>query len=284
MDAPAAPDWFTEPCPEGGTALSFKIKRKLHDERTPYQHLEVFETEAFGNLLALDGYVMLTARDNFIYHEMLTHPALFIHPAPRRVLIIGGGDCGSLHEVLKHREVESVDLVEIDERVTRAAERFFPELCATNDDPRAHLHFIDGIEWIQKAEPAGYDVIIVDSTDPSGQAARLFSEPFYRDCHKALDARGVLAAQSESPWLHRELIRSMHENMRAAGFDATRTLYFPQPAYPSGWWSASLAAKAVDLDVFRAEDAARRDFPTRYYNEAVHRGALAAPQFIKELG
>ncbi|MFQ5489058.1 MAG: polyamine aminopropyltransferase, partial [Gammaproteobacteria bacterium] len=127
--------WFTEICEEGGSAFSLKIKGKLHEEQTPYQTIAIYETETFGNLMVIDGFVMLSSRDNFLYHEMLAHPALFTHDNPRRVLIIGGGDCGTLREVLQHQEVEEVWQVEIDERVTRLAERYFPELCAANDDP-----------------------------------------------------------------------------------------------------------------------------------------------------
>jgi len=274
--------WFSEPCDECGSAFSLKIRRKIHDERSDYQHLEVYETEKFGRLLTLDGLVMLTDRDNFLYHEMMTHPALFTHPAPRRVLIVGGGDCGCLREVLKHPGVEHVDQVDIDERVTRVAEQFFPELCESNGDPRAGLHFADGIAWVQRAGPGSYDVIIIDSTDPIGQAARLFSRDFYADCHRALAADGVFVCQSESPLFHLGLIRDIHQRLAGAGFAASALLSYPQCVYPSGWWTASLATKAGPADRFRTADAGARAFPTRYYNAAIHAGALAQPEFVAE--
>lgn len=274
--------WFTEIASEGGSALSFQITCKLHEEKSDYQHIEVFETTKFGNLLVIDGYIMLSARDNFLYHEMLSHPALYTHPHARRVVIVGGGDCGTLREVLKHPEVEQVTQVEIDERVTRVAEQFFPELCESNDDPRADLVFGDGIAWMREAEPESMDVVIVDSTDPFGPAEGLFNEAFYKSCVAALRPGGILVQQSESPLLHRDLIRSMRSHMQSADFNAVRTLLFPQPVYPSGWWSATMARKDANLDGFRERAAAERPFETLYYDVEVHHAALALPPFLRE--
>jgi len=272
--------WYTEQWAGQGSAISLKIVKKLHDEQSPYQRIEIFETETFGRLMTLDGLVMVTDRDNFVYHEMMSHPALFSHPNPKRVLIIGGGDCGTLREVLKHSTVELAEQVELDERVTRVAEQFFPELCERNSDPRARLHFTDGIQWVADAKPDSYDVIIVDSTDPVGPAAGLFSEGFYRNCHRALRPRGIVVGQSESPLFHPDLIVSMHQAMRSAGFSDTATQQFHQVTYPSGWWSSTLACKEGSLAGFREDAAAGKDFPTRYYNAAIHRAARALPEFL----
>lgn len=275
--------WYTEQWAEQGAAISLKIRDKVHDEQSTYQRIEIYETETFGTLMTLDGLVMVTDRDNFIYHEMMSHPALFTHPNPRRVLIIGGGDCGTLREVLKHSTVELAEQVELDERVTRVAEKFFPDLCASNDDPRARLHFADGIEWVARAAPSSYDVIIIDSTDPVGPAAGLFSETFYRDCLRALGKDGIVVGQSESPLFHAELIRSVHRALRSAGFRDVLTLNFPQCTYPSGWWSATLAGNGRPLATFREDDVAAKRVSTRYYNRAIHTAARAAPQFLDEL-
>jgi spermidine synthase len=272
--------WYTEQWAGQGSAISLKIAKKLHDEQSQYQRIEIYETETFGTLMTLDGLVMVTDRDNFVYHEMMTHPALFAHPSPRRVLIIGGGDCGTLREVLKHSTVELAEQVELDERVTRVAEKFFPELCEKNADPRARLHFTDGIQWVADAKPDSYDLIIVDSTDPVGPAAGLFSETFYRNCHRALRPRGIVVGQSESPLFHPDLIVAMHRAMRAAGFSDTATLQFHQVTYPSGWWSCTMACKQGALAGFREDAAAARDFPTRYYNAAIHTAARALPEFL----
>ncbi|SCZ67032.1 polyamine aminopropyltransferase [Thiohalomonas denitrificans] len=275
-------NWWSEPCEEHGSAFSLKVKSRLHEEQTAFQKIEVYETEKFGNLMVIDGFVMLTSRDNFLYHEMMSHPALYTHPAPKRVLIIGGGDCGTLREVLRHSEVERALQVDIDEGVTRAAEKYFPELCESNDDPRAELHFADGIRWVKEAAPGSYDVIIVDSTDPIGPAEGLFGEPFYGDCHAALGEHGLLVQQSESPLYHMRLLGEIHRYMRKAGFADSHTLHFPQPVYPSGWWSATLARKDGPIEGFREADAANRPFATRYYSPEVHQGALALPPFMKE--
>lgn len=275
-------NWFSEPCEECGSAFSLHIKEKLHDEQTPYQRIEVYSTTKFGNLMVIDGFVMLTDRDNFVYHEMMSHPALFCHRGPKRVVIIGGGDCGTLREVLKHPGVEEAWQVEIDERVTRVSEEYFPALCDANDDSRAHFFFGDGIQWMKDADDGSIDLVIIDSTDPIGPAEGLFSEPFYRDCYRALRKGGILVQQSESPLFHMRIIKPMHKAMRAAGFEQTRTLHYPQCSYPSGWWSATMAGKEVDLNQFREQDAQRRSFPTRYYNADIHRGAFAMPEFFRQ--
>ena len=274
--------WYTEECSDHGSAFSLKLKDKVYQEQSPYQLIEIYETEAFGTLMTLDGLVMLTDRDNFIYHEMLTHPALFTHPQPKRVLIIGGGDCGTLRETLKHQQVQQVTLVEIDERVTRVAERFFPELCEANDDPRARFQFQDGIRWAADAAVGSYDVIIVDSTDPVGPAAGLYSGDFYRDCHRALDGNGILVAQSESPLYHLDLIRTMRATMAAAGFQDVASLHFPQCTYPSGWWSATLASKDASVSTFRERDAAAAALNTHYYSHLTHQAAMALPPFMQQ--
>ncbi|WP_166262319.1 polyamine aminopropyltransferase [Marinobacter salicampi] len=276
--------WFTEVFQDQGTAFSLKIKRKLHEEKSEFQTLEIYETETFGNLMVLDGCVMLTSRDNFLYHEMMTHPALFTHRDPKKVVIVGGGDCGTLREVLRHPGVEEAWQVEIDERVTRLSEKYFPELCESNEDPRANFFFGDGIQWMRDIEPNSVDVIIVDSTDPVGPAEGLFAVDFYRDCMMALRKGGIVVQQSESPLLHTEtIIADVHKDMKKAGFDHVHTLPFPQPVYPTGWWSCTMAGKEKPLKYFREADAAERPFVTRYYNESIHKAALAQPQFMVDI-
>ena len=226
--------------------------------------------------------IMLTGRDNFLYHEMMSHPVLFTHSNPKRVVVIGGGDCGTLREVLRHREVESAVQVEIDERVTRVSEQFFPELCESNDDPRAQLLFDDGIAYMRNAAAESIDVVIVDSTDPVGPAEGLFNESFYQSCLRALRPGGILVQQSESPLAQVSLIRQMRQLMRQVGFSAVRTLPFPQPAYPTGWWSCTMARKGADLSGFRERGAHSKPFPTRYYSADIHRAALVLPEFVRE--
>lgn len=274
-------EWFTEEVPIAESAFSLKIKRKLHEEQSEFQHLEIFETETFGNLMVIDGCTMVSTRDNFFYHEMMSHPVLFTHPNPKRIWIIGGGDCGTLREVLKHPSVEQAIQIDIDERVTRLSEIYFPELCESNNDPRAELKFIDGIQWVKDAKPNSVDIIIVDSTDPVGPAEGLFSAAFYRDCLACLSEHGMVVQQSESALFHLELIGGMRQAMKSAGFGHLQTLFFPQCIYPSGWWSATMAGK-TSLTRFREQDAASKQFETTYYNVDIHRASLAQPEFVKK--
>ena len=274
-------NWFSEICSERGSAFSLKITEKLHTEQSEFQYIEIFQTETFGKLMVIDGFTMLSSFDNFLYHEMLAHPALFIHDAPQKVLIIGGGDCGTLREVLKHGSVKEAHQVDIDECVTRISEKFFPELCTSNNDARASLHFDDGIKWVKNAKAGEYDLIIIDSTDPVGPAEGLFTEKFYRDCHHALGDNGILVQQSESPLFHMGIIKPIRDAMYSAGFPSQLTINFPQCIYPSGWWSATLSGKnKVALEKFREQDVDQRSFETRYYNSAIHRAAMAQPEFM----
>ena len=273
--------WFTEQVPGSETAFSLKIKQKVHEEQSEFQHLEIYETETFGNLMVIDGCTMVSTRDNFFYHEMMSHPALYTHPDPKRVWIIGGGDCGTLKEVLKHSSVKQAVQIDIDERVTRLAEIYFPELCESNNDSRAELKFIDGIKWVKDAAPDSVDMIIVDSTDPVGPALGLFSDEFYRDCFNCLSENGMVVQQSESALYHMKLIGEMRNSMNSAGFSHLQTLFFPQCIYPSGWWSATIAGKS-DLKTFREQDSANKPFETVYYNVDIHKASLAQPEFFKK--
>jgi spermidine synthase len=275
--------WFTEVFDSHGSAFSLKISEKLLDVHSQYQHLEVYATETYGNLMVLDGCVMLTDRDNFLYHEMIAHPALFTHQDPKRVVIIGGGDCGTLKEVLRHPGVEKVTQIDIDEEVTKASERFFPSLVEANNDPRAELLFADGVKWVDDAPDESIDVLIIDSTDPVGPAEGLFKTDFLKRCHRILKSGGVMVQQSESPLYHSgSIIRELRRDMLEAGFDSVATLPFPQPVYPSGWWSVTLAGKALDVNMFREQAAASHDLPLEYYSVDAHRGALVLPPFMRK--
>lgn len=275
-------EWFSEPCEEGGSAFSLKIKSKLHEERSEYQTITIYDTVKYGKLMVIDGFIMLSSRDNFLYHEMMSHPVLFSHANPKKVIIIGGGDCGTLQEVLKHQSVEEVWQVEIDERVTRLSEEYFPELCANNSDPRAHFYFGDGIKWMADQADNSFDIVIVDSTDPIGPAVGLFQEPFYRDCLRVIGDKGIIAQQSESPLYHMNIICSMREQMQKAGINHLKTLHYPQSVYPSGWWTVTLASQAQELSHFREQDIKQRGFDTRYYNEAIHLASFASPEFMRK--
>ncbi|MCM2336144.1 MAG: polyamine aminopropyltransferase, partial [Pseudomonas sp.] len=232
--------WHYENFEPTGSAIGFRITGKLDEVQSPFQKIEIFGSTDWGNLMLIDGALMLTAQDNFLYHEMISHPALFTHAAPQRVVIIGGGDCGTLREVLKHPGVQSATQCDIDEQVTRMAEKWFPELCESNGDPRAELLFDDGVAYMANCPAGSVDVVIVDSTDPVGPAEGLFNKSFYDSCFRALKDDGILVQQSESPLMLLKLIREMRTEMGKAGFTTFKTLPFPQPCYPTGWWSVTL--------------------------------------------
>jgi spermidine synthase len=275
--------WFTEVWGPEGSSFSLKVEELLHTEQSEFQKIDIYKTSHWGNLMILDGCYMVSERDNFLYHEMMTHPVLFTHQAPKKILVIGGGDCGTLREVLRHAEVEEAWQVEIDERVTRLSEQYFPELCESNNDPRANFFFGDGIKWIDRCEEGSLDVIIVDSTDPVGPAAGLFSRVFFEKCMRVLGEDGILVQQSESPLFHSNtIIKDMYVEMKAAGFNALHTIPFPQPIYPSGWWSCTMAKKSGSVTEFRYNDAKAKSFETQYYNADLHKGHLNLPEFMKK--
>lgn len=274
--------WCTEI--NGDSAFGLKIKSKLASKQSDFQLVEIYETESFGNLMMIDGCTMVSTRENFLYHEMMSHPALFTHPAPKNVVIIGGGDCGTLREVLRHPGVEKASQIDIDKVVTEMAEQYFPELCESNNDPRADIQFDDGIKFMADAADESIDVIIVDSTDPVGPGEGLFNHAFYSNCLRALKPEGIFVQQSESPLLHLKLLNEMRDAMTEVGFSDLQHLNFPQMIYPSGWWSATLAKKSGKFSGFRAEEAkqAAQDWNLEYYNDAVHQGAAALPNFLKK--
>ena len=271
--------WHYEHFDRAGSAIGFRITGKLDEVQSPFQKIEIYGSTDWGNLMLIDGAMMLTARDNFLYHEMMSHPALFTHADPKRVVIIGGGDCGTLREVLRHPGVVKATQCDIDEQVTRMAEKYFPELCESNGDPRAELLFDDGIAYMANCEPGSVDIVIVDFTDPVGPAEGLFNKAFFASCHRALKDDGILVQQSESPLVLLDLIKEMRAEMRKAGFTTFQTLPFPQPCYPTGWWSCTLARKGQGFG-FRESDARAKPFATQYYSADIHKGAATLPPFV----
>lgn len=274
---------------EGRTGLTFGVERLLHSAQSDFQRIEVYETDAFGRLLTLDGLVMLTERDEFVYHEMLAHPALCLHPNPRRALVIGGGDGGTVREILRHPSIEHVDLVEIDGDVIDVARRFFPHVASALDDGRLTIHVADGLAFARDAADGTYDFISVDSTDPVGFAEGLFGEAFYRDCARLLSEDGILAAQTESPFdeTFQDTIRDAH-GLLGRIFSSVHMYLAHIPTYPTGTWSFTLATKRLHpTEDYDAARAAERLAPAaevlRYYAPDVHVAAFALPPFVRRM-
>ncbi|HVE91209.1 MAG TPA: polyamine aminopropyltransferase [Actinomycetota bacterium] len=255
--------------------------RLLHSEQSPFQHIEVYEHEYFGRVLVLDHTIQTTLTDEFAYHELLVHPALCSLPEPRDVLIIGGGDGGTLRRVLEHGPVRAVQC-EIDEAVTRVSREHLPEVSAgALDDPRAELVFDDGAAYAA-AHPAEFDAVIVDSTDPVGAAAVLVSESFYRDCLKALKPGGVLVAQTGSPLYQANEFRVAVSNMSRV-FDVVEPYFGIVPTYPGAYWSWTAATQGppvsrAPMAVVRGRMSSR-NLSCGYYTPELHRSLFAVPGF-----
>lgn len=269
--------WVTE---EQTPALKISclVKDILYNDQSPYQTVAVVETVEFGRMLLLDSVIQTTEKDEFTYHEMLAHVALNTHPNPRTVLVVGGGDGGTVREVLKHPSVERVVLAEIDEKVVEASKRFLPTLSAGFSDPRVDIQIGDGIAHVRN-HPNTYDVILVDSTDPVGPAVGLFSAEFYRDAYRALTSEGILVAQTESPFYNGDLIRSVNRAMRES-FPLVRLYLGNVFSYPGSLWSYTLGSKGPDPLQVREPKPIEG---ARYYSPEVHHAAFVLPPFVQEL-
>lgn len=261
------------------SAIGIHTAERLHAEQSPYQTIEVHGTKGHGRLLLLDGMVMLTELDEFVYHELIAHVPLCIHPDPKRVLVVGGGDGGTVREVLKHRGVERVVLCEIDERVTRVCQQWIPAVAGALNDPRVELVFADAVQYVRD-HAGSFDAILVDSSEPIGPAAGLFAGSFFADLRRALRPGGVIAAQTESPFYAADTVRDVFREIRTA-FPRVHAFYGCIPTYPSGCWTFAFASDGRgpdDLDPARAAAVTGR-----YFNPDLARGAFLLPEFIRRL-
>jgi len=274
--------WYTEKHSEN-VGITLKATRTLFSGKSEFQQLDIVETLEYGKMMLLDGLVMVTERDEFVYHDMIAHTALFTHPDPKKVLVIGGGDGGSIREIMKHPGVELAVLCEIDGLVIDKSIELLPSMACEIDgsNPRVKLHVDDGLAYIRDHQDE-FDIILVDSTDPIGPAVGLFEEDFYRLVFGALKKDGIMVAQSESPFYHAEIQKSMYHNLRAV-FPIVEMYQAFIPTYPSGLWSFAFASKQYHpVRDFQKEKAAQRGFYTKYYNEELHLGAFMLPTFAKE--
>lgn len=262
-------------------ALSFKIEKTLFSERSQFQQVDVVQTAGHGAMLLNDGIVQLSERDEFVYHEMIAHVPLFVHPSPKQVLVIGGGDGGTVREVLKHRSIERVVMVEIDEMVVQACRRHLPSVSCALDDPRLELRIEDGVKFVNDTGER-FDVVIVDSSDPIGSSEPLFNQPFYERVAAILADDGIMITQAESPFYDHDIQYPMLMNQRPI-FKKLHLYLFNNITYPGGCWSFGYASKGIcplkDFDPARVEKAG---VATRYYNIGIHRAAFMLPTFVKE--
>ncbi len=275
--------WFSEYHTDH-VRLSIKVDRQLYAGKSKYQRIDVFDSPEFGRFLTLDGYMMLTEKDEFIYHEMIVHVPMAAHPAPKRILVIGAGDGGVLRELEKYDAVEEIDLVEIDEQVVDVCKQHLPKTACGFYDPRVRTHFEDGLKFVRHVDER-YDVIIVDSTDPFGPGEGLFTKEFYGNCYKALNGNGILVNQHESPFYEGDAHACLRAHKRIAkSFEICRVYQAHIPTYPSGHWLFGFASKKLhpvkDLDAARWK---ALGVECRYYNPNLHRGAFALPTYVEEM-
>ena len=242
--------WFSEQ-QTPNVKLSIRVDRQLYSGRSEFQRIDVFDSPEFGRFLTLDGYMMLTEKDEFIYHEMITHVPMAVHPHVRKALVIGAGDGGVVRELTRYPEIEQIDLVEIDQLVVEVCKKYLPQTACRFDDPRVQIHYEDGLKFVRTCEDE-YDLIIVDSTDPFGPGEGLFTREFYGNCYKALKEDGIMVNQHESPFYDDWLF----------GFASKK--YHPLRDLQEARWNL-------------------RGLSCKYYTTTLHKGAFYLPAYVEEL-
>lgn len=275
--------WFSEEHTKH-VKLSIRVDQQLYSAESDFQRIDIFESEEFGRFLTLDGYMMMTEKDEFIYHEMIVHPALAVHPNVKQVLVIGAGDGGVVRELTRYQTIETIDVVEIDEMVVKACIQYLPQTASSFADPRVNVHYQDGLKYIRKYEQA-YDLIIVDSTDPFGPGEGLFTKEFYGNCYKALKDDGIMVNQHESPFYEEDAIAMQRAHKRIVeSFPISRVYQAHIPTYPSGHWLFGFASKTYHpITDLKSEEWKALGLRTRYYNSQLHVGAFALPNYVEEL-
>ena len=275
--------WFNEMHTDT-VKMSIRVNRQLFSERSPYQRIDIFESPEFGRFLTIDGYMMLTERDEFIYHEMITHVPMAINPDIKRVLVVGAGDGGVARELSRYPGIESIEIVEIDEAVVRACREHLPQTACGFDDGRVKIHYEDGMRFIRRFENA-FDLIIVDSTDPVGPGESLFTHEFYGSCFKAMTDAGIMVNQHESPFYENDAaaMKKAHRRIKKS-FGIAKVYQAHIPTYPSGHWLFGFASKKFhptrDLSRERWE---ALGIKTRYYNTNLHVGAFCLPTYVENM-
>jgi len=270
--------WFTE-LQTSNLAISLKIKNSLHHEVSEFQEISMVDTYDFGRMLLLDGIVMTTIKDEFVYHEMIALPALNTHSNPQNVLVIGGGDGGAIREIIKHPKVQKATLCEIDGRVIEVSKKYLPEISGALSDPKVEVLVADGIKHIQESKNK-YDVICVDSTDPIGPAVGLFAKDFYQGIYEALKDDGLFVAQTESPWVNEGLIKRVYGDISDI-FPITKLYLANIPTYPTGLWSFTMGSKKYNP--IKVDKAFIPNTNTKYYTSDIHFSAFNLPTFVRNI-
>ena len=265
-----------------GQAMSLRVEKILHVEKTKYQDLLIFQSTDYGKVLVLDGAIQATERDEFAYQEMIAHLALNSHPNPKKVLVIGGGDGGVLREVVKHESVEEAVLCDIDEGVINNSKKFLPGMSVGFDHPKVKVHVGDGFKFLDDYKNT-FDVIITDSSDPEGPAASLFEKPYFQLLSDALTEKGVISTQAESIWIHLDIIKNVKKACSDI-FPNVEYAYCTIPTYPTGQIGFMVCSKNTEVDLknpIRPLEAKEEEKIYKYYSKDIHRASFVLPNFAK---
>ncbi len=260
------------------------MDKQLYSGQSDFQRIDIFESPEFGRFLTLDGYMMLTEKDEFVYHEMIVHVPMAVNLGAKKVLVIGGGDGGVVRELTRYASIEQIDLVEIDKEVVDVCRKYLPQTACKLDDPRVSIYYQDGLKFVRTKENE-YDLIVVDSTDPFGPGEGLFTKEFYGNCFKALTADGIMVNQQESPFYKDDAIAMQRAHKRIVGsFPISRVYQAHIPTYSSGHWLFGFASKKRNpITDFNEQNWKKLKLKTKYYNTKIHVGAFALPNYVKEL-
>ncbi|MFL0166918.1 polyamine aminopropyltransferase [Candidatus Clostridium helianthi] len=275
--------WYTEQHTEN-VRFSIKVEKEIHTEKTEFQRIDVLEAKEFGRFFTLDGLMMVTEKDEFIYHDMIVHVPMATNPNIKNVLVIGAGDGGTIRELTRYSTVEKIDMVEIDKRVVDICREYFPVTSCKLDDKRVNVFYEDGLKFIRDKENE-YDLIIVDSTDPFGPGEGLFTKEFYGNCYKALKEDGILVNQHESPYYDNDAaaMKEAHEKITKF-FPIIRVYQAHIPTYPSGHWLFGFASKKYHpIKDFDAKAWNKLGIKTKYYNTDLHVGCFALPTYVRDM-
>ena len=275
--------WYTEEHSEN-VRFSIRVEEQLYSAQSPFQRIDVFSSKEFGRFFTLDGLMMVTEKDEFIYHDMITHVAMATNPDIKNVLVIGAGDGGTVRELTRYNTIEHIDMVEIDKMVVDACIKYLPQTASKLNDERVSLIFEDGLKFV-RTKTNEYDLIIVDSTDPFGPGEGLFTKEFYGNCFNALKEDGILVNQHETPYYesYAKSMQRAHKRIREF-FPICKVYQAHIPTYPSGHWLFGFASKKYDpVKDLNADKWNKLGLKTKYYNTEIHKGAFALPNYVIEL-
>lgn len=274
--------WFTENHSDN-VRFSIKVDKHLKSVQSDFQRIDIFETPEFGRVLALDGFIMVTEKDEYIYHEMITHIPMAVNPDISNVLVIGAGDGGTVRELTRYSHIQNIDMVEIDEMVVEVCREYLPQTACRLSDPRVQLYYQDGLRYVRGKENE-YDLIIVDSTDPFGVGEGLFTKEFYGNCYKALKDDGIMVNQHESTFYtsYANSMKRAHSRIKST-FPIALVYQAHIPTYPSGHWLFGFASKKYDpRSDLKADRWNALGLKTRYYNTILHTGCFAIPNNVRD--